>query len=64
MSCDLSITMHGHSYRLSCDLSQQSCDCFRDGHRIPGGSQFGGTIPMCTLEGFDFFWSDCCGAPD
>jgi hypothetical protein len=63
-SCDLSVTMHGHTYVLSCDFSQGSCSCFRDGREIPGGNQFGGTSPACTLEYFDFFWSDCCGTPE
>jgi hypothetical protein len=63
-SCDLSISLHGHTYLLTCDLSQQSCDCRRDG-RPAGLSQFGGsTTPTCTLEYLDFEWSDCCGTPD
>src|SRR6188474_1498656 len=59
-SCDLSVTMHGHTYRLSCDLSQGSCDCFRDSRKVPRGFAFGGTVtPMCTLDFFDLEWSDC-----
>jgi len=63
-SCDLSVMMHGHTYRLSCDLSQGSCDCFRDSHKVPGANGFGGSAPMCTLDFFDSFWSDCCGTPE
>ena len=64
-SCDLSVTMHGHTYRLSCDLSGGTCDCFRDSRKIPGANQFGGTVtPMCTVDFFDFIWSDCCGTPE
>jgi hypothetical protein len=61
--CDLSVTMHGHTYQLSCDFSQGSCDCFRDGGRIPGANQFGGTSQACTLDYFAGLWSDCCGTP-
>jgi hypothetical protein len=64
-SCDLSVTMHGHTYRLTCDFSQGSCDCFRDSHKVPGGNAFGGTItPMCTVDFFDLEWADCCGTPE
>jgi hypothetical protein len=64
-SCDLSVAMHGHTYLLTCDLSQRSCDCRRDGRTTGGGSQFGGSAtPACTLAYLDFVWSDCCGTPD
>ena len=62
--CELSVSMHGHTYRLSCDSSQGSCDCFRDGARTPGASGFGGAAPACTVDGFDLEWSDCCGTPE
>ena len=63
-ACDLSVTMHGHAYRLSCDLSQGSCECFRDNRRVPGAYAFGGTTPACTLDFFDLEWADCCGTPE
>ena len=63
-SCELSVTMHGHSYVLRCDFSQGSCACMRDGRQLPGGSQFGGSAPTCTLDYFAFEWSDCCGTPE
>jgi hypothetical protein len=64
-SCDLSVAMHGHTYLLSCDLSQKSCTCRRDGRPIGGGSGFGGSAtPACTLTYLDLEWSDCCGTPD
>jgi hypothetical protein len=63
-SCNLSVSMHGHAYVLSCDLSQGSCTCRRDG-RPTGESQFGSSsTPACTLTYLDFEWSDCCGTPD
>ena len=63
--CYLSATMHGHTYLLSCDLSQGMCDCARDGGRIPGSYAFGGTVtPTCTPDFLDFAWSDCCGTPE
>ena len=62
-SCQLSVTMHGHTYVLNCDLSQHDCQCLRDG-RPSGSSAFGGSAtPMCTLADRDFEWSDCCGTP-
>ena len=64
-ACDLSVTMHGHAYRLTCDLSQQSCTCSRDNRRIPGVYGFGGsTTPTCTISYLDVEWSDCCGTPE
>jgi len=65
-SCDLSVSMHGHTYLISCDLSQQNCDCLRDGRPAGGGSyQFGsGMAPTCTLGYLDFVWVDCCGTPE
>ena len=64
-SCDLSVTMHGYTYRLTCELSAGTCACFRDSHRVPGGNAFGGTItPTCTLDYFDAEWSECCGTPE
>ena len=63
-SCDLSVALHGHTYLLTCDLSQQSCSCLRDG-RPTGNSRFGGSAtPACTLTYLDLEWSDCCGTPD
>jgi hypothetical protein len=63
-SCDLSLSMHGHTYLLSCDLSQGSCGCRLDG-RSAGASGFGGsTTPACTIAFLDVEWSDCCGTPD
>jgi hypothetical protein len=63
-SCELSVSMHGHTYLLRCDFSQGSCDCLRDGRTIPGASHFGGSAPQCTLAFFDLEWSDCCGTPE
>lgn len=64
-SCDLSVSMHGHSYRLSCDLAQGTCTCRRDGRSTGGAFRFGSSsTPACTLTYLDFEWSDCCGTPD
>jgi len=61
-ACDLSVTMHGHTYELGCDLERGTCDCFRDNSRVPAAYAFGGTTtPMCTLDFFDTEWLDCCG---
>jgi hypothetical protein len=63
-SCQLSVSMHGHTYLLSCDLSQGSCGCRLDG-RPAGASGFGGsTTPACTTDFLDLEWSECCGTPD
>ena len=64
-ACDLSVTMHGHTYELGCDLERGTCDCFLDSRKVPGAYGFGGTItPTCTLDFFDALWSDCCGIPE
>lgn len=64
-SCDLSVTMHGHTYGLDCDLSQGQCQCVRDGRRLPDGYAFGGSAaPACTLDQFQYEWMDCCGTPE
>jgi hypothetical protein len=64
-SCDLSVSMHGHTYLMSCDLSQPTCTCRRDGRPVDGASAFGGSAtPTCTLTYLDLEWSDCCGTPD
>jgi hypothetical protein len=64
-SCDLSASLHGHTYLLSCDLSQPTCSCRRDGRPTGGGSEFGSSAtPACTLAYLDFLWSDCCGTPE
>jgi len=61
--CDLSVMMHGHTYQLSCDFSQGSCTCFRDGGRTNNLFAFGGSAPTCSFDMFSFEWADCCGTP-
>jgi len=62
-SCDLSVTMHAHTYLLRCDLSQRTCDCSRDGRRVDSSNFGGSATPSCTLGYLNLAWSDCCGTP-